>query len=183
VFEDNIDQIIGFVHVRDMFELEEEERESRTVRELIRPVPFVPESKPVLDLMRQMQNEGTHMVIVVDEYGTTAGLSTMEDLLEVIIGEIRDEHEPGSDVEPDGSGGYIVSGNFDLDRVSGLVESFHRGEEIESTTVGGLVSEWLGRVPRQGEIVERNGVRIEVLASDDLRVEKVRISRPQEVAA
>jgi putative hemolysin len=183
VFEDNIDQIIGFVHVRDMFELEEEERESRTVRELIRPVPFVPETKPVLDLMRQMQNEGTHMVIVVDEYGTTAGLATMEDLLEVIIGEIRDEHEPGRDVEPDGSGGYIVSGNFDLDRVSGLVESFHRGEEIESTTVGGLVSEWLGRVPRQGEIVERNGVRIEVLASDDLRVEKVRISRPQEVAA
>lgn len=183
VYEDNIDQVIGFVHVRDMFELEDEEREHRFVRELIRPVPFVPETKPVSDLMRQMQQEGTHMVIVVDEYGNTAGLATMEDLLEVIIGEIRDEHEPGSDVEPDGEGGYIVSGNFDLDRVSGLVSTFHRGEEIESSTVGGMVSEWLGRVPRQGEVVERGGVRIEILASDNLRVEKVRISKPQEVAA
>ncbi len=94
VYEKNIDQIIGFVHVRDMFELEEDERARRTVRELVRPIPFVPETKPVSDLMRQMQQENTHMVIVVDEYGNTAGLATMEDLLEVIIGEIRDEHEP-----------------------------------------------------------------------------------------
>src|ERR1051326_3819737 len=121
VYDQNIDQIIGFVHVRDMFELEEEERERRTVRELIRPVPFVPETKPVNDLMRQMQQEGTHMVIVVDEYGNTAGLTTMEDLLEVIIGEIRDEHEPDSDVKEDGQGGFIVSGTLDLDRSAGSV--------------------------------------------------------------
>ena len=118
VYEQNIDQVIGFVHVRDMFELEEEEREHRTVRELVRPIRFVPETKPVSDLMRQMQQENTHMVIVVDEYGNTAGLATMEDLLEVIIGEIRDEHEPDSDVTEDGQGGFIVSGNFDLDRVA-----------------------------------------------------------------
>jgi putative hemolysin len=102
VYEQNIDQMIGFVHVRDMFELGEEERAGRTVRELLRPVKFVPETKPVNDLMRQMQQENTHMVIVVDEYGNTAGLATMEDLLEVIIGEIRDEHEPDSDVTEDG---------------------------------------------------------------------------------
>ncbi len=94
VYEQNIDQVIGFVHVRDMFEQEESARERRIVRELIRPVSFVPETKPVHDLMRQMQQENTHLVIVVDEYGNTAGLATMEDLLEVIIGEIRDEHEP-----------------------------------------------------------------------------------------
>jgi CBS domain containing-hemolysin-like protein len=181
-FDQNIDQIIGFVHVRDMFELEEEERERRTVRELIRPVPFVPETKPVNDLMRQMQQEGTHMVIVVDEYGNTAGLTTMEDLLEVIIGEIRDEHEPDSDVKEDGQGGFIVSGNFDLDRVAGLVRSFHREEDIESTTIGGMVSEWLGRVPKAGETVDRDGVRVEVLASDELRVEQVRISKSETVA-
>src|SRR5262249_30690451 len=86
-FDQAIDHIIGFVHVRDMFELEEEEREKRTVRELVRPIMLVPETKPVSALMRQMQQENSHMVIVIDEYGNTAGLATMEDLLEVIIGE------------------------------------------------------------------------------------------------
>jgi putative hemolysin len=181
-YEQSIDQIVGFVHVRDMFELEEEEREQRTVRELLRPLIFVPETKPVNDLMRQMQQENTHMVIVVDEYGNTAGLATMEDLLEVIIGEIRDEHEPDSDVAEDGNGGYIVSGNFDLARVGDLVQPFHREEDIESTTVGGLLTEWLGRVPAAGEFVDRDGVRFEVLASDELRVDQVRISKSQIVA-
>jgi CBS domain containing-hemolysin-like protein len=183
VYEQNIDQIVGFVHVRDMFEVDEEERERRLVRELLRPALFVPETKPVNDLMRQMQQENTHMVIVVDEYGNTAGLATMEDLLEVIIGEIRDEHEPGSDVVEDGHGGYIVSGSFDLDRIADLFESFHRGEEIESTTVGGLVSEWLGRVPKAGEVAERGGIRIEVLAGDELRVDRVKISKSETVAS
>ena len=181
-YEQNIDQIIGFVHVRDMFELEEEEREKRTVRELLRPILFVPETKPVNDLMRQMQQENTHMVIVVDEYGNTAGLATMEDLLEVIIGEIRDEHEPDSDIVEDGNGGYIVSGNFDLDRVGDLFDSFHREEDIESTTVGGLITEWLGHVPKPGEFVERDGIRVDVLASDELRVGQVRIGKSQAVA-
>jgi len=182
VFEQNIDQVIGFVHVRDMFELERAQRERRTVRELVRPIMFVPETKPVHDLMRQMQQENSHMVMVVDEYGNTAGLATLEDLLEVIIGEIRDEHEPDSDVAEDGHGGYIVSGNFDLSRVGDLFESFHPEVEIESTTVGGLVSEWLGRLPKPGEFVERDGIRVEVLASDELRVEQVRLSKPQTVA-
>src|SRR5262249_30994979 len=156
-----------FVHVRDMFEIDEEEREGRSVRELVRPLMFVPETKPVSDLMRQMQQDSTHMVIVIDEYGNTAGLATMEDLLEVIIGEIRDEHEPTSDIIEDGQGGYIVSGNFDLSRVNDLFESFRPEEEIESTTVGGLISEWLGRVPKASEVVDRDGIRVEVLASDE----------------
>lgn len=181
-FEQTIDQIVGFVHVRDMFEIEEEERARRTVRDLLRPIAFVPESKPVNDLMRQMQQENTHMVIVVDEYGNTAGLATMEDLLEVIIGEIRDEHEPDSDITEDGHGGYIVSGNFDLDRVGDLFDNFRREEDIESTTVGGLVTEWLGRVPRAGEFVDRDGIRVEILASDELRVGQVRIGKSQTVA-
>jgi putative hemolysin len=182
VYEQNIDQIAGFVHVRDMFEVDEAEREGRKVRELVRPIMFVPESKPVHDLMRQMQQENAQMAIVIDEYGNTAGLATMEDLLEVIIGEIRDEHEPASDVTEDGQGGYIVSGNFDLDRIGDLFDSFHLEEDIESTTVGGLVSEWLGRVPKAGESVERDGIRIEVLASDDLRVGQVRIAKSLAVA-
>jgi len=182
VYEQNIDQMMGFVHVRDMFELEEEERAGRTVRELVRPVKFVPETKPVSDLMRQMQQENTHMVIVVDEYGNTAGLATMEDLLEVIIGEIRDEHEPDSDVTEDGQGGYIVSGSFELNRIGDLFRTFHREEDIESTTVGGLVSEWLGHVPKAGESADRDGVHIQVLASDEFRVGRVRLSKSQAVA-
>jgi CBS domain containing-hemolysin-like protein len=183
VYEQTIDQVIGFVHVRDMFELEETERDKTTVRELIRPIQVVPETKPVADLMRQMQQASTHMVIVVDEYGNTAGLATMEDLLEVIIGEIRDEHEPDSDVVEDGQGGVIVSGNFDIGRVGDLFESFRPEEDIESTTVGGLVTEWLGRVPKPGEAVDRDGIRIEVLASNELRVEQVRITKSQTVAS
>ena len=181
-YQDSIDNVVGFVHVRDMFEVPESDRAARKVRELMRPIRFVPESKPVNDLMREMQAEGAHMVIVVDEYGNTAGLATMEDLVEVILGEIRDEHEPGSDVTEDGNGGFIVSGNFDIGRVSDIIPNFENDEEIESTTIGGLVTEWLGRVPKPGESIERDGVRIEVLASDEMRVEQVRLSRlqPQE---
>ncbi|HXM41893.1 MAG TPA: hemolysin family protein [Bryobacteraceae bacterium] len=181
VYEGTIDQIIGFVHVRDMFELDEDQRANRTVRELIRPIRAVPETKPVNDLMREMQQDNTHMVIVVDEYGNTAGLASMEDLVEVILGEIRDEHEPDSDVQEDGQGGYIVSGSFDVARLGDLLE-FHPEEDIESTTVGGLVSEWLGRVPQSGESVERDGIHIDVLASDELRVAQVRVRRSQPVA-
>jgi putative hemolysin len=176
VYTGDIDHVSGFVHVRDMFELGEEERSTMKIRELMRPIRFVPETKPVHDLMREMQHEGAHMVIVVDEYGNTAGLVTMEDLVEVILGEIRDEHEPDSDIteEPDGS--YVVAGTFDLDRFKQLL-NFVPSEEIESTTVGGLVTEWLGRVPTVGEVVERDGVHIEVLASDEMRVEKLRVRK------
>ena len=175
VYQTSIDDIQGFVHVRDMFEVAESSRETRTVRELMRPIRLVPETKPVDDLMREMQQEGAHIVIVVDEYGNTAGLASMEDLLEVILGEIRDEHEPTSDITEDGHGGYIVSGNFDLARVSDMLD-FHPEDELESTTIGGLLLEWMGHVPRPGEFIERDGIRVEVLASDDLRVEQVRMA-------
>lgn len=185
VYGESLDDMVGFVHVRDMFEVAENSRTSRLVRELMRPIRLVPETKPVNDLMREMQQEGAHMVIVVDEYGQTAGLCTMEDLVEVILGEIRDEHEPDSDVLEDENGGYTVSGNFDLDRLSDLL-AFRPDGEIESTTVGGLVMEWMGRVPLAGESIERAGIRAEVLASDELRVEQVRLSKapaPQEKSA
>ena len=180
VYEGTIDHIVGFVHVRDMFELEEEERGRRTIQDLMRPIRFVPETKSVHDLMREMQQEGAHMRIVVDEYGNTAGLATLEDLVEVILGEIRDEHEPETDVTLDDTGAYIVSGSFDLGRLAEIL-NLKLEDNIESTTVGGLVSEWLGRVPQQGESVERDGVRIEILASDELRVEQVRVSKAQAV--
>ena len=180
VYEETIDQILGFIHVRDMFELDHTERVTHSVRDLVRPIRFIPETKPVNDLLREMQQDGNHIAIVVDEYGNTAGLVTMEDMVEEIVGEIRDEHEPGLDVQTDSDGGYIVSGSFDVDHLHDLVE-FRKSEDAESTTVGGLVTEWLGRVPEAGESIERDGVRIEVLAANELRVDQVRISKAEPV--
>ncbi len=176
VYESNIDQVVGFVHVRDMFEVDQAERKSRKVRELMRPMRLVPETKPASDLMREMQKDGTHMSLVIDEYGNTAGLVTMEDLVEVIVGEIHDEHEPERDMEEQPDGSYIVSGSFDVARLMDLVD-YRPEEETESTTVGGLISEWLGHVPAVGETAERDGVRLEALAGSELRVDRVRISR------
>ncbi len=179
VYEESIDNIIGFVHVRDMFQLDETERLQRDVRSLVRPIRVVPETKPVNDLFKEMQADRAHMAIVVDEYGNTAGLVTMEDLVEEVFGEIRDEHEPGVDVTQEPNGDYVVSGNFGVDRLDELM-GFRPNGGVESTTVGGLVMEWLGRVPQPGETVERNGIRIQVLSSNELRVEKVRLSKVEQ---
>jgi putative hemolysin len=176
IFEGNIDQMVGFVHVRDMFELDEEERAGKKVRDLRREIPLVPETKPVNDLLRDMQDHGKHIAIVVDEYGNTAGLVTMEDMVEVIVGEIHDEHEPERDVEEESEGVYLVSGSFDVDRLHDLFD-FRAPEDTESTTVGGLVTEWLGRVPVPGEIIERDGLHVEVVAGNERRVERLRITK------
>ena len=176
VYQDTIDNIIGFVHVRDMFELDPEDRQTKSLKLLMRPIPLVPETKPVTDLLREMQHEGSHMVVVVDEYGNTAGLATMEDLVEEILGEIRDEHEPDRDVRQESDDVFIAPGSLDLDRLQDLL-NFRPEGDTESTTVGGLIAEWLGHVPQIGEAVERGGIRVEVLAGDERRVRQVRISR------
>jgi CBS domain containing-hemolysin-like protein len=176
VYEENIDQISGFVHVRDMFELDDEERAKRKVRDIMRPIRAVPETKPVNDLMREMQEEGAHMAVVVDEYGSTAGIITMEDMVEEIVGEIHDEHEPERDFSAQPDGSYVVSGSFDIGRLQDLLD-FHPPEGIESTTVGGLVTEWLGHVPEAGETTERDGISIKVLSANQVRVDQVRVSK------
>ena len=176
VYSGNIDNVIGFVHVRDIFELDAEERKTKALQDVMRVIPLVPESKPVSDLLREMQRDGAHMVIVVDEYGNTAGLATMEDLVEEILGEIRDEHEPDRDVRQEAEHVFVAPGSLDLDRLHDLL-NFRPEEDTESTTVGGLVAEWLGHVPQVGESAERGGIRVDVLAGNERRVEQVRISR------
>lgn len=175
VYEGTIDRIIGFVHLRDLFELDDERRHCTSIRDLMRPIEAVPETKPVAQLLREMQDRGIHIVYVVDEYGSVAGLATMEDLLEEVFGEIRDEHEPQHDVERNPDGSITVSGAFDLDHLDEYF-GFRPGHDVEATTVGGLVSEWHGSVPRPGAVIEKDGLRIEVLSSDDYRVDKVRVS-------
>ncbi|MBI3696924.1 MAG: HlyC/CorC family transporter [Acidobacteria bacterium] len=181
-YRDSIDDIQGFVHARDMLDVDEQERESRQVGELVRPVLYVPETKRVNDLMREMQEQSLHMSVVIDEYGNTAGLATMEDLVEEIVGEIRDESEPVSDVveEPDHS--FVVSGDLDLDRLKDLT-GYRPDQDLESTTIAGLVTERLGHVPAVGETLQLDGIRIEVLASTGLRVERLRVRRVEEEPA
>ena len=176
VFQDSIDNIVGFIHVRDIFELEPQERQEKQLQQLLRPIQVVPETKPVTDLLREMQREGSHVVVVIDEYGNTAGLVTMEDLVEEILGEIRDEHEPDRDVKQESETVFVAPGSLDLDRLEDLL-NFRPEEDTESTTLGGLVTEWLGHVPEAGEMVERDGVRFEVLAADGRRVNEVRLSK------
>jgi len=128
-----------------------------------------------------MQKEGQHMAIVIDEYGGTAGVVTIEDLVEEIVGEIRDEHEAEADIIRENENSYVVPGNMDVDR---LDELFHiRPNGHEAATVAGLVSEILGRIPEQGEVVEENGLRFEVLESTDRRVERLRISAMPKAAS
>jgi putative hemolysin len=176
VYLNSIDNIIGFIHVRDIFELDPGERQTEPIEGLMRPIPHVPETKPGADVLREMQRDGSHMVVVVDEYGNTAGLATMEDLVEEILGEIRDEHEPERDVRQEADHVFIAPGSLDLDRLKDLF-NFRPNGDTESTTVGGLVAEWLGHVPQVGETAEKGGIRIEVLAGNERRVEEVRISR------
>lgn len=174
--ENDIDTICGFVHVRDMFELDEHQRATGRVRDVMRPIRAVPESKPVDDLLREMQEEGAHMAVVVDEYGSTAGIVTLEDMVEEIVGEIHDEHEPDRDFRQEPDGSYVVSGSFDLGRLGDLLD-FQPQHDPESTTVGGLVTEWLGHVPAVGEETERDGILIRVLAANDRRVDQVRVAK------
>ena len=180
IFAGDIDSITGFVHVRDMFEVEYTDRAGLKARDLARPIAFVPETKLVTDLLREMQHDGNHMAIVVDEYGNTAGLATMEDLVEEVFGEIRDEHEPGHDLVTEADGSIVVAGSFDVDHLKDLLE-FSPSEKIEATTVGGLATEWFGRVPTIGEKIERDGVKLEVLSSNERRVDQVRLGRAESV--
>ena len=135
----------------------------------------MPESKRVSDLLREMQRDNIRMEIVVDEYGAVAGLVTIEDMVEEIVGEIRDERE--KDIIRENEYSYIVPGSMDVDRLDELFGI--RPEGHEATTVAGLVSEIAGRIPQQGEIINAEGLRFEVLQSTDRRVERLRISTLQ----
>ena len=176
VFEGSIDKIIGIVLAHDMLQVADVEARTRTVRTLVKQdLLFVPESKSVSDLLREMQKDHIRMAIVVDEYGAVAGLVTTEDMVEQIVGELRDEHEAKADVVREGPDSYVVPGSLGVDRLYDLFDTAVEG--FEATTVGGLVSEIAGRIPQPKEVVEAEGLRFEVLASTDRRVDKVRIRR------
>ncbi|HEV2960350.1 MAG TPA: hemolysin family protein [Candidatus Angelobacter sp.] len=175
VYVSNIDEIQGMVLSHDVIPIPDDEAKVTMVRKLMRPVLFVPETKKTSELLREMQRENIHLAVVIDEYGSVAGIVTMEDLVEEIVGEIRDEHEDESDVVREGDDAYVIRGNVDIDRLNDLFDL--RIEPREATTVGGLVSALAGRILQPGEVVEENGLRFEVLQSTRRRIEKIRVSR------
>ncbi|HEX4426851.1 MAG TPA: hemolysin family protein [Terriglobales bacterium] len=177
VFEGTIHNIVGIVHAQDVLQVSDTEAHARTVDSLMRKdVYFVPESKQGSDLLREMQKHNIRMAIVVDEYGGVAGLVTIEDLVEEIVGEIGDEHEKAQ-VSRESEHSYVVPGNMDIDRLDELFGM--RPEGRESATIAGLVSELAGRIPQKGEVIEEHGLRFEVLESTKRKVQRVRISVPE----
>ncbi|HJW01443.1 MAG TPA: hemolysin family protein [Arthrobacter sp.] len=162
VIQDNTDQILGIVYLKDvaatLHELAPDE-EPPPVESLAREVRYVPESKPVSDLLRELQKESTHVAIVIDEYGGTAGLVTLEDLIEEIVGEIVDEYDTESaEAVALGDGSYRVSSRMSIDDLGELFDIELDDDEVD--TVGGLLAKALGRVPIVGSTVEVGGISL-----------------------
>jgi putative hemolysin len=177
VYEGSVHNIKGIVYAQDVLQVSDSEGHTRRLDTLMRrDVYFVPESKLGSDLLREMQKQNIGMAIVVDEYGGVAGLVTIEDLVEEIVGEIRDERDK-PEVVREGERSFIVAGGMDVDRLDELFGI--RPEGKEASTIAGLVSELAGRIPRKGEVVEEDGLRFEVLDSTDRKVERVRVTAVQ----
>jgi CBS domain containing-hemolysin-like protein len=184
VYIDTIDNIIGILYVKDLLSHWLENSEPRSVRGLERKVYYVPESKPVIDLLRELQAKKVHIAIVVDEYGGTAGLVTIEDLLEEIVGEIQDEHDADefymqyiSDDE------YIFSARMDLDDINDTMSI--KLPTDESDTLGGLIYDLLGRVPKSGDVISgasfnAPNLRLTVLDVDGRRIKTAKVERIKE---
>jgi len=184
VFADSLDNVTGIAFAHDLLQITDEEAGTRTVASIERSAAFVPETKRGYELLREMQREKQHMRVVIDEYGGVAGLVTIEDLLEEIVGNIRDEHETEVSIEEpqrEPNGVWLVPGGFPVDQLADLFgEPVEPGDGFEATTLGGLVSEIEGRIPLAGEVVllEPVGLRMEIVASTDRRVERLRVFPP-----
>ena len=176
VYNETIDYVLGIVYVRDLLAAVVNPQEDRDLRSLIRPAFIVPETKRVDELLEEFRQRRTQIAIVVDEYGGTEGLVTMEDVLEEIVGEIEDEFSRAREAEVirDESGAAYVSAGLGIEDVEDLF-----GVEIESAdfdTVAGFVYHHLGRVPQVGDVVENEGLRIEVMSVAGRRLRLLKIS-------
>jgi putative hemolysin len=176
VFAENLDNIVGLVVVKDLIQRTDAPAAGVTVKDIKRPAVFVPETKRVMDLLRQFQRERAQLAIVVDEYGGTAGLVTVEDVVEELVGEIRDEYD--SDAEP------IVQESADTYVFSAKVATSEMTERLgieiddgEFETVGGYVLSRVGRVPAVGERFSFDGIEVEILEAERRRIHKVRLRR------
>ena len=175
VYSGLLDQVEGIVRVQDLIEMPLEEEATATVRSLVRPVEFVPETKRTAELLKGLQQSTTQLAVVIDEYGSVTGLVTIEDLVEEIVGEIRDEVEPHEqDIMKESENTYVVAGQTELAKID---DELHVDVEARDySTVAGLVITQLGHVPRPGERVSKNGLTFEVVEANQRTVIKVRLT-------
>jgi CBS domain containing-hemolysin-like protein len=182
VYGESLDDIVGVAEVRDVMDFDGSEDEP--LKPLARPVHMVPETKRIAELLREMQAQRTTFAVVIDEYGGTAGIVSVEDIVEELVGEIKDEFDVETDpiaVEPDGS--ILVAGRVNLDRLEQALEA-PLAEESDVGTVGGLVATLFGRIPRAGERLDYRGFTLEVVDAERKRVNRVRLRRkPAETPA
>jgi CBS domain containing-hemolysin-like protein len=182
VYKENLDNIVGLIRVKDLFQIDDVALDRHAISTMVRPATFVPETKRVPELLKEFQRKQVQMAIVVDEYGGTAGLVTLEDLIEEIVGEIRDEDDVESEpIVDEGGGSYVFSAKVSFDDLRERL-----GVEIEPEgfeTVGGYVLTRLGRVPAVGESFELDGLQVDVLEAERRRIHKVRIRKPAPSAA
>jgi CBS domain containing-hemolysin-like protein len=179
VYEDSLDDVSGIVLARDLLKISESEATTRLVRELARPAFFVPETKHGSDLLKEMQRRKQQMAVVVDEHGSVAGIVTVEDLVEEIVGEIDEEDRvPFPDAVREADGSLILRGSLSLEKVQALlgVEWDVSGEE-SATTIAGLLNHIAGHVPAAGEHVEYGGLRFEILEANQRKVLRLRARR------
>lgn len=172
---ESIDHIVGVIYGRDLLELFDREAPARSTTELSRDAYFVPETKQISELLREMQANQQHLAIVVDEFGGTAGIVTIEDLVEEIVGEIVDEYDEEQPMVVEEDGAWTVDARLDVDELAELVHRELPSDEWD--TVGGLVLELAGRVPVEGERFEHDGLVFTAVAVQGRRVAKVRVQR------
>lgn len=174
----DLDHIIGVVHVKDILTADPEDIAGKTAGELRRPMPVVPESRDLDQLLNDMRIERSHLALVIDEYGGTAGVLTLEDILEELVGEIADEFDPTELVPRDREGAWVVPGTMrrdELHRLTGLDLG-----EGETETVSGAISETLGRLPARGDRLEHDGWTLRVLTVDGRRAGQIEVVAPSE---
>ena len=176
VCRSDIDDIVGVVLLKDLARAERSGGGGRPVRDAMRRAMFVPETKRVDELLGEMRTAGGHLAVVVDEYGGTAGLVTLEDLVEELVGDIVDEFDrPEPLLEPLAGGEALVHGRMPVDQLNALVEAELPDDDWD--TVGGLIFSMLGRVPEVGETVDVDGLRLRVEHMEGRRITRVRLTR------
>ena len=171
IFEDTIDHIVGIIYQKDFYN--NVYHADKEVSEIIRPALFVPQNKKIGILLKELQQKKIHIAVVLDEYGGTVGIITLEDILEELVGEIWDEYdEVSSEIEKKSETEYIVLGSANIDKVFEALNIELDDEEIQSGIVNGWIMNELGRVPEKEDTFEYKGCQITVLEMDEKRVEK-----------
>jgi putative hemolysin len=178
VYRDQIENVEGIIYVRDLLPLLSMGKADSPIAPFIRPVYFVPETKPVAKLLREMQKAHAYLAMVIDEYGGVAGLVTVEDILEEIVGEIEDEDKSGEEPEeiiPADNGVYEVLGSTEIGKIERLFDMEIEADDF--TTIAGLVIAEKGSVPRRGEHLNFRGLEVEVTEADEKRISRLRLRK------